>query len=166
MAAKIDELEAGVLDARGRPVVARIGKDGKEYGDPRPLAPPVGFDRPETQAEIIRRMVRREFSAAAQEQGFETFEEAEDFDIPDDPADPHTPYEAVFDPPLERKDDGVASSGTDDGRVAVGDKRGRESREARGEPEAEPGGKDGSGGTQRDAGKLDEEDGGRGGKSR
>lgn len=86
------------VDIDGVQVNAEL-RDGKEYGDPVPMAPPVGMSRPLTLAEQIRSMVRRELSDAAHSQGFETFEEADDFDIDDDPLDPHTPYEAVFDPP-------------------------------------------------------------------
>jgi hypothetical protein len=47
-------------------------------------------------------MIRQEVSRAAEELGDETFEEADDFDIEDDPVDPRTPYEAVFNPrPLQ-----------------------------------------------------------------
>ena len=39
--ARIDDLEKGLCDAYGVQVVAEIGDDGKEYGDPVPVAPPV-----------------------------------------------------------------------------------------------------------------------------
>ena len=84
--ARIDDLEKGLCDAYGVQVVAEIGDDGKEYGDPVPVAPPVGLTRSPSLAEQIRSMVRRELSDAAHDQGMETFEESDDFDVDDDPA--------------------------------------------------------------------------------
>lgn len=84
----------------GTPLSKQIGKDGREYGDDTPIAPPIGYKRQPTMVEHIRRMVRDE--RLAQElaaQGHETFEEADDFDIGDD-YDPSTPYENDFDPPI------------------------------------------------------------------
>lgn len=73
---------------------------GREEADSKPAAMPVGFQRPPTLAEQVQRLVRSAISREAEEKGFETFEESEDFDIPDDPIDPATPYETVFDPVL------------------------------------------------------------------
>ena len=52
--ARIDDLEKGLCDAYGVQVVAEIGDDGKEYGDPVPVAPPVGLTRSPSLAEQIR----------------------------------------------------------------------------------------------------------------
>lgn len=41
--------------------------------------------------------VRRELSNQAAADGQETFEEADDFDVDDEPADPTTPWELNFD---------------------------------------------------------------------
>lgn len=58
--------------------------------------------------ERIRAMIRSEqLSAAADAAGFETFEEANDFDIPDDDTLDmfgNTPYEEHFDPPPPAED--------------------------------------------------------------
>lgn len=70
--------------------------------DPTPMAIPAGFKRPPTLAEQVQRLVRGALSQAAAEKGLETFEEANDFDIPDDPVDPSTPFEEFFDPTLGR----------------------------------------------------------------
>lgn len=75
-------------------------ENGHEIPDPRPLAMPSGFRRPETLAEQVQRLVRRQLSGAAEEAGYETFEEANDFDLADDPVDPSTPFEPFFDPVL------------------------------------------------------------------
>lgn len=136
--ARIDDLEKGLCDAYGVQIIAEIGDDGKEYGDPVPMAPPVGLTRSPSLAEQIRSMVRRELSEAAHDQGMETFEESEDFEVDDDPLDPHTPYEAVFDPQpdLTPKSDGdnVKSPETkekDDGQRKPVDERRDADRDGR-----------------------------------
>lgn len=55
-----------------------------EYPDPTPVEWPPHLKRPETLAEQIQRLVRTEVSRAAQEAGFESFEESDDFDVDDD----------------------------------------------------------------------------------
>lgn len=68
-----------------------------ELLDPTPMAIPVGYKQPETLADQIRRMVRSERLAQEVEAaGFETWEEADDFDVDDD-FDPTSPYEQNFD---------------------------------------------------------------------
>lgn len=76
-------------------------KSRYEITDPTPIAPPVGFKRSPSLAEQIREMVRSErLAAEVAAAGAETFEEADDFEVPDDPMDPITPYEADFDVPV------------------------------------------------------------------
>lgn len=74
--------------------------DGRyEKVDPRPMSLPIGMERPETLQEKMRRLVRDEvFNSRLAQDGVETFEEADNFDVPDDPIDPTTPYEENFDP--------------------------------------------------------------------
>lgn len=71
---------------------------GREVPDPTPVAPPIGYQKPFSMVDHLRELVRTELSRAAADADVETFEDADDFDIEDDPPDPHTPYEAVFDP--------------------------------------------------------------------
>lgn len=73
-----------------------------EENSGKQLAMPVGMKRPPTLAEQVARLVRsHDLARAAAAEGFETFEEADDFDIDDNPADVIfpvvTPYEADFD---------------------------------------------------------------------
>lgn len=72
--------------------------DGSEVLDPRPVALPVGFERPESIQEMIKRLVTdpliREEMAASQI--VDSFEDADDFNIPGD--DPISPHEESFDP--------------------------------------------------------------------
>lgn len=73
------------LDSRGHEVVSNV-----------PVELPVGARRPESLVEQIKRMVRHELSQAGAAQGFETFEEADDFDVGDD-YDPKSPWELTAD---------------------------------------------------------------------
>lgn len=74
-----------------------------QHVDPTPMAPPVGYQKHIPLHLQIREMVRSEaLRQAAEENDLETFEEADDFDIPDDdvPFDPKSPYENDFDPTI------------------------------------------------------------------
>jgi len=75
----------------------RYDEFGRELPDTTPVARPAGFRPPPTLTEQIRRMVRGELSQQAAAAGQETFEEADDFDVDDDPPDPTTPWELTFD---------------------------------------------------------------------
>lgn len=80
-----------------------LDEQGREIPDPRPMEIPMGFKKPETLADQVRRLIRSEkLAQLASSQEMETFEESEDFDIDDDMFDPQSPYEEVFDPVLGR----------------------------------------------------------------
>lgn len=68
--------------------------------DQTKLAQPVSFDTPSHQ-DNMRRMITEVLSLKAQENGYETFQEADDFNVDDD-FDPQSPWEMVFDPGLKR----------------------------------------------------------------
>lgn len=89
----LDEVEARLM--------SRLDENGHEVPDPTPLTIPSGFRRPETLQEQVARLVRGAMSRRAEEEGFETFEDSEDFDVDED-FDPRTPFEEVFDPLLGR----------------------------------------------------------------
>lgn len=92
----------GPVDADGVQVSSGQDEFGRELPDPVPVAPPVGYTAPPSLADMIRRMVQNEFfNRAVEQEGFDTFEEGEDFEVEDDPLDPHTAYEAVFDVPAK-----------------------------------------------------------------
>lgn len=75
----------------------RLNELGQEVPDPTPMAPPVGYTPRPSLSEQIREMVRSErLRMEAEMLGAESFEDADDFDISDDPVDPSTPYESVF----------------------------------------------------------------------
>lgn len=70
---------------------------GQEVLDPTPMEPPVGYEVGPTLMEQIQAMVKgAHLRQAAEAAGYEDFEEADDFDIADDPMDPSTPYEADY----------------------------------------------------------------------
>lgn len=75
----------------------KLTSDGQEIPDPTPVALPVGLKKSESMDERIRRILQHSISAQAAKHGLETFEEADDFDIPDDPVDPTTLWEDNFD---------------------------------------------------------------------
>lgn len=84
-----------------------LTKSGRENPDPTPMAPPVGYNRQPTLAERVREMVRSEkLRLEAEAAGAETFEEADDFDVPDE-WEPRSqfeiPWEYNFDPHPEPK---------------------------------------------------------------
>lgn len=62
-----------------------------EIPDPRPIAVPAHLRMPETLAETMKRLIRVELSRQAVEQGNESFEEADDFEVESDEI--VTPYE-------------------------------------------------------------------------
>lgn len=71
---------------------------GQEVPDPTIVDPPLGYVPQPDLMELMRRMIRNELSSAIDNSEFETFEEADDFDIDDDPVDYQSPYEEFFDP--------------------------------------------------------------------
>lgn len=71
---------------------------GHEVPDPTVVEPPLGYVAQPDLMEMMRRMIRNTISDIAEDTEFETFEEADDFDIDDDPVDYSSPYEEFFDP--------------------------------------------------------------------
>lgn len=79
-----------------------LDEKGREIPDPTPISIPLGFKKPETLAEAVRRLVRSDQWAKEMiDTDQETFEEADDFDVGDD-FDPSSPFEQIFDPVLNR----------------------------------------------------------------
>lgn len=70
--------------------MAKFNEAGQQIPDQTPLEVPVGFGVPTDLTELIRTLVRVESNRQA-EQGGETFEESDDFDVEED--DLHTPYQ-------------------------------------------------------------------------
>lgn len=75
-----------------------LNSDGSETPDPRPMALPVGFERPESIQDLIRRLVTdRAIRDQLEASGVESFDEADDFEVEDD-FPMASPYEETFDP--------------------------------------------------------------------
>lgn len=88
----VDEYEEKMLRRR-------MNYDGAEVCSSVPIAPPIGYERKPSMVEYIRDMVRTELSRSAGNSGMETFEEADDFDVDDDPFPASTfEMEETFEP--------------------------------------------------------------------
>lgn len=86
---------------------ANLDDTGGEILSSVPMQPPVGFRREPSMFDIMRDMIARE-RMELENAGFETPEEADDFDVDDD-FDPSSPYEHNFDPPAPSEVPPVAS---------------------------------------------------------
>lgn len=107
-------------DRRVKAAHLKFDEHGRELMDPTPIAPPIGYKKSPSIAEQIRAMVRSEkLRQEAEAEGYETFEEADDFDVGDD-FDPKSPYEEVFEPlPEVNEDDRLMTLGDHIGRSIV-----------------------------------------------
>lgn len=65
--------------------MAKYNEFGEEIPDDTPVEMPLNFTRPLSIQEEIQRSIRTELSRQAVEQGEESFEEADDFDVLDEP---------------------------------------------------------------------------------
>jgi len=82
-----------------RPILSTYNDAGQEILDPDPLSLPVKFQRPLSVAQELSRLMRDPgFRAYLDDHDQESFEDADDFNIEDDPVDPATPYEDHFEP--------------------------------------------------------------------
>lgn len=89
-------------DTAPRPQEGRFDDLGREIVSPLPVAPPVGYVKQLDLVQLMRQRVQNEYSRYAEEAGFESFEEANDFEIGDD-YEPNTIYEqSEYDPSLGR----------------------------------------------------------------
>lgn len=82
--------------------MATYDEMGREVPDGRPVSVPHNWQRPLSLHEEIKRFVRQELSARAADEGEESFEEADDFEVDEDP-DLFSPYE-LRDAPVEAID--------------------------------------------------------------
>lgn len=87
-------------DEDGVQASAGIMADGKEYGDPTPMAPPVGFEAPPDLQEMMRQMIRNEnYQRMLDEAGWDTEEEAADFDLDDEDPMPVSVHQLMMQSP-------------------------------------------------------------------
>lgn len=81
-----------------RQLQAGFGPDGRFVPDPVPMEPPIGYVKQPSMVEIVRDMVRSEkLRAEIEAAGHESFEEADDFDVGDDPELLRSGYEDELD---------------------------------------------------------------------
>ncbi|MEM2002530.1 MAG: hypothetical protein QXT77_07805 [Candidatus Methanomethylicaceae archaeon] len=83
---EVDDWEAHLM---------KFDEEGRELPDQTPIEVPLDFSRPLTLQEEIRRFLRIEASYVAENAGFETFEEADDFDVDDEEVEFVSPYEIL-----------------------------------------------------------------------
>lgn len=104
-----DDTEDMLYDESGKRVVPRLplieyqekleskGLDpltGFEVPDDTEMAPPIGFIKQPSMMELIAKMVRSEnLRQAAESAGFESFDEADDFDVDDEDGEPISAYQ-------------------------------------------------------------------------
>lgn len=80
----------------GRPQLSALSEKGQEIPDPLPHTAALGRRRARSIRDNVVEILRSEkWRQAMEENGEETFEEADDFDVDDD-FDPSTPYEEMF----------------------------------------------------------------------
>lgn len=97
-----------------------LNDEGELIPDPVPIAPPAGYKRQPSMMELVRDMVRsEELRRAANTAGMETFEEADDFDIPDDPIDMKSGWENDFDPSVKELEAALAETKSQEGQTGV-----------------------------------------------
>lgn len=99
---KRHKVEISKEDYLARLLAKGLNPDGTPILDPTPMAPPIGYKKQPSMVEIVRDMVRGErLRQAAEEMGAESFEEADDFDIPDDPVQLRSQWENDFEPSVQ-----------------------------------------------------------------
>lgn len=90
--------------ADGMRRISTLDDRGHELMDQSRVAMPAGFKEPESMEQMMRRLIRQpDFGRVISgDEDAETFADADDFDVPDDPADPSSVFEENFDPGLGR----------------------------------------------------------------
>lgn len=79
-------------------LIVRVAPGEPDFYDPTPIAPPIGWHRQPSMHDIIAAQVRQALlDREVEDQGMETWDEADDFDVEDDPF-PQSPHEGDFDP--------------------------------------------------------------------
>jgi hypothetical protein len=91
--------------------------DGKEVPDPRPMAIPAGFKKPESLEAKLRRIVRSDrLAEAAKNAGVETFAESQDFDTGEPDAEEYAFDEEEFKEDISNPSQGFQEESVADGR--------------------------------------------------
>ncbi len=80
----LDEIRSWRKSPPRRLLLRAAAQGMQEHPSPIPVAIPVGYDQPDTMAEMVQKYVRQEMSAHAHENAMGTFQEEDDFDLDDD----------------------------------------------------------------------------------
>lgn len=75
-----DEAIRMIEEGRPLPFVHR----GRTYVDSTPMEPPVGYDPKPSLLQTVREMVKRDLSERAEAEGYESFDDADNFDTGED----------------------------------------------------------------------------------
>lgn len=90
------------VKSSGKPQISGLTPEGREIPDPIPLKPALSRQRARSIRDHVVDVVRSEnFRRSMEDQGQETFEDADDFDVDDD-IDPSSPYEEFFEGEYEQ----------------------------------------------------------------
>lgn len=92
--------------------MATLDDFGREILDQTPIALPLNFDRPEPIHLRMRRMIE-EYYRSLDPNNYETIEEANDFEIPDDPSSYDTTYTEPDLEPVDMPQNGPESALSD-----------------------------------------------------
>ena len=93
------------FDSDGVQAASGLNAAGQELPDPVPMSPPVGYKPPDDLYVMIDRLIRsRDLMAALAREGYETSEEADDFEVDEeyDPRFEPTIYEEYFEAKAKR----------------------------------------------------------------
>lgn len=105
------------FDSDGVQSSSGIGMDGKEYPDPVPTKPAVTLQQRASVLNTIRDFVHSErLRQLADQEGFDTEEEANDFEVEDEYIPDHTPYEKHFFP--DKTIEAAASAAAPSAKIA------------------------------------------------
>lgn len=99
--AKIKTVEE-VLERAVQLDIAYLDKNGHEVVDPTPMAPPIGYQDAPSIMDMINAQVKAAHAISELEKLSETEEDADDFEIDDDPDSlPGTPWENDTEPSIK-----------------------------------------------------------------
>lgn len=128
--------DRSVIDPESGEVISSLDQEGREVLDTTPIAPPIGFKEQPSMVEYVRDLIRSEkLRMEAEEAGYETFEESEDFDVDDD-VGIFSQWENDYDPPISELQEAVSQERSN--KQASGDQPDTVTKTAKPSKSAEP----------------------------
>lgn len=107
--------------------MSELNKLGQEVFDQTPVEFPIHFDRPTPLHLRLREQILNVFAEMRHQNDVETPEEAEDFNVPDDPEMWDSPYEGDFDHMSDEKFSVASKEESAPGGSSDGDTQGERS---------------------------------------